>query len=184
MIDEKREKKVINTAKLVREQMSEKDFELYLYSLKKLAEKNLDDNLTYMTNLYNLRAFQVKAQEEMLENPELKFALIVLDFANFNSINEFCGRDVGDGLLLWVADCLREEAKGKEHMVLSHFRADVFAVFIPFTDKSDLIALVNRIEKRVAEHKIPHKVGEHYARLCDACAQYNQGKVLCKVCIF
>lgn len=158
MIEEKQEKKVINTAKLVREQMSDRDFELYLYSLKKLAEKNLDDNLTYMTNLYNLRAFQVKAQEEMLENPELKFALIVLDFANFNSINEFCGRDVGDGLLLWVADCLREEAKGKEHMVLSHFRADVFAVFIPFTEKSDLIALVNRIEKRVAEHKIPHKV--------------------------
>ena len=84
MIEDKQEKKVINTAKLVREQMSDRDFELYLYSLKKLAEKNLDDNLTYMTNLYNLRAFQVKAQEEMLENPELKFALIVLDFANFN----------------------------------------------------------------------------------------------------
>ncbi len=49
MIEEKQEKKVINTAKLVREQMSDRDFELYLYSLKKLAEKNLDDNLTYMT---------------------------------------------------------------------------------------------------------------------------------------
>ncbi len=51
MIEEKQEKKVINTAKLVREQMSDRDFELYLYSLKKLAEKNLDDNLTYMTCL-------------------------------------------------------------------------------------------------------------------------------------
>ena len=37
MIEEKQEKKVINTAKLVREQMSDRDFELYLYSLKKLA---------------------------------------------------------------------------------------------------------------------------------------------------
>ncbi len=51
MIEEKQEKKVINTAKLVREQMSDRDFELYLYSLKKLAEKNLDDNLTYMTTV-------------------------------------------------------------------------------------------------------------------------------------
>ncbi len=59
MIEEKQEKKVINTAKLVREQMSDRDFELYLYSLKKLAEKNLDDNLTYMTNLYNLSLIHI-----------------------------------------------------------------------------------------------------------------------------
>ena len=155
---EEKKKETINTAKLVREKMSDRDFELYLYSLKKLAENNMEGNLTYMTNLYNVRAFQVKAQEEMLENPELKFAIIVLDFANFNTINEFCGRDVGDGLLKCVADALRSEAEGKEHVVLSHFRADVFSIFVPFEEKSELIEIVNHIDKRIAEYKIPYKV--------------------------
>lgn len=152
------EKTVINTARLVREKMSDRDFELYLYSLKKLAQKNLENNLTFMTKLYNLRAFQVKAQEEMLENPNLRFALIVLDFANFNAVNEFCGRDAGDGLLKCVADALREQAEGKEHVVLSHFRADVFAIMTPFEEKSELIEIIKCIDKRVSEYKIAYKV--------------------------
>ena len=86
------DKKNINTEKLYG--MDRKDFELYIYSLRKLAENNMESNRTFMTDLYNLRAFQYKAQEEMLANPELKFAMIVLYFSNFKAINEFCGRDV------------------------------------------------------------------------------------------
>ncbi len=76
-----------------------KELELYLYSLHKLAENNLESNRQMMTELYNLRGFNYKAAEEMLQNPELKFAMIILDFANFKSINEFCGRSAGDDLL-------------------------------------------------------------------------------------
>lgn len=154
--DEK--KTIINTARLVREQMSDRDFEHYLYSLKKLAEKNIENNLTYMTRLYNLRAFQVKAQEKMLENPDLKFALIVLDFANFNIVNEFCGREAGDELLICVANALRELAQENEHMVISHFRADVFGIMMPFNDKNEIIEMTMCIDKRISEHKIAYKV--------------------------
>ena len=87
------EEKEKNAIRLIREEMSEKDFELYMYSLQKLADKNLDNNMSFMTDLYNIRAFQVKASEEMLQNPDLKFAMIILDFANFSMINEFCGRE-------------------------------------------------------------------------------------------
>ena len=31
--------------------------ELYLYSLRKMAENNLESNRAFMTGLYNLRAF-------------------------------------------------------------------------------------------------------------------------------
>lgn len=110
--------------------MDSKDFELYIYSLRKMAENNVESNRSFMTELYNLRAFQYKAQEEMLANKDLRFALIVLDFSNFKSINEFCGRDVGDGLLKATADALRKESR--EHVVLSHFRADTFAICTPF----------------------------------------------------
>lgn len=150
------DKVTIGTTDTVLRSMDEKDFELYIYSLRKMAENNLESNRTFMTDLYNLRAFQYKAAEELLENPQLKFAMIVLDFANFKSINEFCGREVGDGLLKCTADALREQMR--EHVVLSHFRADIFALVLPFEKEEELVDTVQRIDRRISEYKIPYKV--------------------------
>lgn len=152
---EREDDKTTGTETLL-QSMSEKDFELYIYSLRKMAENNLESNRTFMTELYNLRAFQYKTAEEMLENPELKFAMIVLDFANFKSINEFCGRSVGDDLLKCTADALREQLR--EHVVLAHFRADIFGLFTPFEEKEELVNIVKQIDNRISEFKIPYKV--------------------------
>ncbi len=145
-----------NAIKLIRQEMSEKDFELYMYSLKKMAENNIDQNLSFMTELYNIRAFQFKAAEEMLENPELKFAMIVLDFANFSTINEFCGRKTGDDLLKHTANSMRTFQR--EHVILSHFRADTFGMLTPFDDKEELINIAVKLDEMIAEFKIPYKV--------------------------
>ncbi len=53
------------SAKQIQKEMAPGDFELYLYSLRKMAENNLESDRTFMTNLYNLRAFQYKVAEEM-----------------------------------------------------------------------------------------------------------------------
>ncbi|MGN0140645.1 MAG: putative bifunctional diguanylate cyclase/phosphodiesterase [Roseburia sp.] len=145
----------LNTAEMIQKNMSPRDFELYLYSLRKMAENNLESNRTFMTNLYNLRAFQYKAAEEMVENPDKHFAMIVLDFANFKSINEFCGRDAGDELLRCVADALREQLR--EHVVLSHFRADIFGMLTPFNKTEELIEIIQRIDSRISAHKILYR---------------------------
>lgn len=129
---------------------------LYLYSLRKMAENNLESNRAFMTGLYNLRAFQYKAAEEMRENPELRFALIVMDISNFKSVNEFCGWAVGDELLKCVAEAFRENSG--EHVVLSHFRADIFGMMTPFRKDSDLIEKIKQIKQRINEFKIPCKV--------------------------
>lgn len=129
---------------------------LYLYSLRKMAENNLESNRAFMTGLYNLRAFQYKAAEEMRENPELRFALIVMDIANFKSVNEFCGWAVGDELLKCVADAFREH--DGEHVVLSHFRADTFGMVTPFRIENELIEKIKQIKQRIIEFKIPCKV--------------------------
>ena len=129
---------------------------LYLYSLRKMAENNLESNRAFMTGLYNLRAFQYKAAEEMRENPELRFALIVMDIANFKSVNEFCGWAVGDELLKCIAEAFKENSG--EHVVLSHFRADIFGMMTPFRNDSDLIEKIKQIKQRINAFKIPCKV--------------------------
>lgn len=146
------------SAEQVIKSLNEKELELYLYSLHKLAENNLESNRQMMTELYNLRGFNYKAAEEMLQNPELKFAMIILDFANFKSINEFCGRSAGDDLLKCVADALRVQKKKRAHVVLSHVRADVFAILTPYEKKSDLVDMVKEIDEQIASFQIVYKV--------------------------
>lgn len=130
--------------------------ELYLYSLRRMAENNLESNRTFMTGLYNLRAFQYKADEVMRENPDLRFAVIVMDLANFKSVNVFCGRDAGDGLLMCIADAFRE-FEG-EHVVLSHFRADIFAMLTPFEKEEDLVAITRQIGERIEAYRMKCKI--------------------------
>ena len=135
--------------------MNKKDFELYIYSLRKMAEENVEHNRSFMTDLLNLRAFQYKAQEEMIAYKNLRFALIVLDFAGFKLINEFCGRDVGDGLLMATVAALKKEVK--EHVILSHFRADTFAMLTPFEQEQELIDITNRVADSIAEYKMSYR---------------------------
>lgn len=130
--------------------------ELYLYSLKKMAETNQDANLDYMTRLLNLRAFQYKSGEIMRENPDKTFAMLILDIANFKCINEFCGRDTGDEVLKLIADILRNYEN--DFTVASHFRADIFGLLMPFQEQSELIETALYIVSQIDAYKIPYKI--------------------------
>ena len=111
--------------------------ELYLYSIKKLAETNVESNRQTVTGLYNIRAFHYLADQELRNNPHIKFAVITVDIANFKSINEFLGRDGGDALLCHIARVLEKHCV--EHSVLSQFRADIFTLLQPCKDKEEII---------------------------------------------
>lgn len=130
--------------------------ELYLYSLRKMAEHNMESNRNLITNLYNFRTFLYKTSEIMLENPQKKFAMIVLDIANFKTVNEFCGRDAGDKLLVAIADGLRKYEH--EYAVASQFRADNFGLLLPFEEEQELIDITVELSKDIEEVKLSCKV--------------------------
>lgn len=134
----------------------ERKEELYLYSLKKMAEVNVESNIDHLTQLLNLRAFQYESGELMRSNPDKRFALIVLDIDNFKSLNEFCGRDTGDALLIHIADTLRKYQN--EYVRLSHFRADTFGILTPFVQRDELVAMVDSISSEIDAFRIPYKV--------------------------
>lgn len=130
--------------------------ELYLYSLKKMAENNKNTNLTYMTQLLNLRAFQYRSAEVMRENTDKTFAMLIFDIANFKSLNEFCGRHTGDDILMLIADTLR--GYEDEFTVASHFRADIFGLLMPFREREELIRVAQNVVSKIDSYKIPYKI--------------------------
>lgn len=128
---------------------------LYLYSLRKMANENMDRERTSLTNLPNLRAFLFKA-DELIRTHEGKYAVIVMDIAGFKMINEFCSRQAGDDLLRFIADCFRRYEN--EKTMISHFRADIFALCTPYETNDDLIAIVTDLSSRIKAYPINCKV--------------------------
>ncbi len=82
----------------------------------------------------------------------------MLDFANFSTLNEFCGRDAGDGLLNCTADALREQKEKRGHTVISQFRADTFGLLTAFEHVSELVEIVEQLDERISEYKVAYKV--------------------------
>lgn len=128
----------------------------YIVYLKKMAEKNLESNLTYLTQLPNVRAFFYQAAEIMRNNRDTKFAMLVLDIAHFKALNEFCGWDVGDKLLIYIAEHFRSYAGPRT--ALCHFRADSFGMLVPFEEKEELVTIALDICAKIDEFKIAYKV--------------------------
>lgn len=133
-------------------------YNLYLHSLRKMAEQNLEQSRSPMTDLYNVRAFFYKSDELAMLNPEHKWAMIVLDIAQFKSVNEFCGRAAGDDLLRFIASHLRRLEIDRPKTCACHMRADIFALFTSYEQEEELVEIVNSLEKEIDEYPINCKV--------------------------
>ena len=128
---------------------------LYLYSLRKMAEANLNKERTNLTNLLNLRAFLFKA-DDLIRYSEDKYAIIVMDIAGFKLVNEFCSRQAGDNLLKHIADCFRCYESDKT--AVAHFRADIFALCCPYETEEDLVTIVKDLSRKIKAYPINFKI--------------------------
>lgn len=128
----------------------------YLYDLKKMAAQNMNANLSYLTGLPNLRAFFYQAAEIMRNNRDCTFALLVIDIAHFKALNEFCGWDTGDKLLVYIAEYLKTYEDPLT--ALFHFRADCFGMLIPFTEKDELATIAQKICAKIEAYPIAYRL--------------------------
>ncbi len=132
--------------------------ELYLYSLRKMAEQNVETNRNPVTQLYNIRAYFYLCGEKMHEEPDKKYAVIVMDIAQFKAINEFCGRDAGDEVLRVVARSMNRIEAVRPDTYSCHIRADVFSLFTSFEEEQELIEIIDQIVKDIDDFQIDCKV--------------------------
>lgn len=132
--------------------------ELYMYSLRKMAEDNVERNRNPLTQLQNLRSFFYTGGEIIREHPQENFAVISMDIAQFKAVNEFCGRTAGDALLAAIAAAFRKQEEQRPLTISSHARADVFAMLTAYQEEQELIDIVLEIKKVIDEFPIDCKV--------------------------
>ena len=102
-----------------------------------------------MTKLYN-RRFLIEVIEKSLEaykrygNP---FSLIMIDVNWFKQINDTYGHNVGDAVLIHIANQLKELVRKTD--VVARYGGDEFLILLPETEKDNCEELANRIKDRI-----------------------------------
>ena len=130
--------------------------DLYMYSLKKMADRNSEVEKISLTGLYGTAPFFYKANECMIQYPNLNYALIRMDIYRFKTVNEFYGREIGDKILRYIADCFR--VYEHETTVIGHLRSDIFQLLTPYETDEDLVNIVNEINGKIEQLDVQCKI--------------------------
>lgn len=109
-----------------------------------------------LTGIYNRNAFFVNARRLIDSDPQSKYAVMRFNIGNFKLINDIMGREVGDRVLICVADTLRKIAPANS--VYGRFFADNFALIAP-ENGLDPETLIETVKDAIKDAKIiPHDV--------------------------
>jgi diguanylate cyclase (GGDEF)-like protein len=114
------------------------------------AELDLISRTDPLTNLYNRRHFDEQAQIEFERAKRSGFtnSILLLDIDDFKSINDVHGHDVGDAVLISLANVLRSELRSFD--LVARYGGDEFIMMLTDTNTDEAFSIAERIRKRVS----------------------------------
>ena len=120
--------------------------------------KRFETQIMYManrdplTNLLNRRRFHEELEKWLAQARRfgIKVALLFLDLDNFKYINDSFGHQIGDKLLVTIADVFR--ARVRKTDILARLGGDEFAIILTHADVSIAESVANQIRESVQHH--------------------------------
>ena len=112
--------------------------------MDKLNEKSLKDP---MTKLYNRRFFTEYTETKITENT--KFSLMMVDIDLFKSVNDTYGHDIGDKVIIEVANVFKKVLKGSDLAI--RFGGEEFVLITFNTTVADAQKIANNIRKEFSK---------------------------------
>ena len=104
-----------------------------------------------MTKLYNRRYFNELAKNILNEKRRkgCELSLMILDIDNFKKVNDTYGHYIGDKVIIFVADILRENQR--ESDVICRYGGEEFVVMLPETSLDNAVLIAEKIRKHMSE---------------------------------
>lgn len=104
----------------------------------------------FLTGLYNRRHFFIVMEPYFVEavNRDEEFVLALIDIDNFKLINDTYGHDVGDEVIIHVAEIIRSNVQYQD--VLSRFVGAEFCLVLKNTTREKALEILERIRQRVS----------------------------------
>jgi len=118
---------------------------LHQQSILKLSYRD------YLTNLYNRRYYSEEL--ERLDNSKYyPLSIIIADINGLKIMNDAFGHDMGDKLLIQVADLLISEFK--KDIRVTRIGGDEFIILLPNTSKEHALSQVANLKESIESHKV------------------------------
>ncbi len=111
-------------------------------------------NRDYLTGLYNRRYFYESMQEymESISQTGEQFAVAMVDIDNFKKINDQYGHDIGDKVIVQLADILRSGTSYRD--LVSRFGGEEFCVVLKNINRYSAGDILERIREEVASYTL------------------------------
>jgi diguanylate cyclase (GGDEF)-like protein len=116
---------------------------------KKLIILTKTDALTGLTNRSSLFEHGEQLVANFSEDPT-NFSILLLDLDHFKKINDNFGHQVGDNILIKVAELVQETMRSRD--VFSRLGGEEFVALLPFADSNKAKAIAMRINEKLSEH--------------------------------
>ncbi len=107
------------------------------------------DELTGLVNRSALFEHGERMVASFAEQPT-ELSLLVLDLDHFKKINDNFGHQVGDSILIKVAELVKETMRSRD--VFSRLGGEEFVALLPFADNNKAKAIAIRINEKLAQH--------------------------------
>jgi len=112
-------------------------------------------NRDYLTGLYNRRYFykNVKAYLDSIKENGEKCAIAMIDIDHFKKVNDTYGHDVGDRVIVSLADILRSGTNPND--VVSRFGGEEFCIVLKNIDNDDAtVEILERLRQNVENFRL------------------------------
>ncbi|WP_335516431.1 sensor domain-containing diguanylate cyclase [Neobacillus drentensis] len=106
----------------------------------------------HLTKLHSRKFLDEKIHQSMKKDEEGTFILIDID--NFKEINDTHGHQIGDDVLIQVANLIRGNIR--ENDVGARWGGEELAIYLPKVPLDTGVAIANRLVKKVSECSEPH----------------------------
>jgi len=104
----------------------------------------------FLTGLYNRRHFFSVMETYFVDalNRDEEFVLALIDIDNFKLINDTYGHDIGDEVIIHVAEIIRSNVQYQD--ILSRFVGAEFCLVLKNTTREKALEILERIRQRVS----------------------------------
>ena len=101
----------------------------------------------FLTKVYNRRYFFEEIKD--FYNEKVPFAISMIDIDKFKKVNDTYGHDIGDRVIVTLANILKRNTKGAD--LVARFGGEEFCVALRDVDKKQAIAFFAKLRKNIAD---------------------------------
>ncbi|MBA2484430.1 MAG: GGDEF domain-containing protein [Nitrosomonas sp.] len=141
--------------------------------LLQMGEKIHEDHLTGILNRRGLdSAFDRESSRAIRLQKPLSIAL--LDIDNFKKLNDTHGHQVGDNVLVYLVEAVKEATRPDD--IVARFGGEEFIILMPDTNNEQAILAISKIRRRLTKRLFLHENKRLLITFSAGVAEYQTGE--------